>query len=241
MVPGLPGLLSRPEAMDMHGSGMGASMAMDQAMDMSPMGLVFFTSMWVAMMVAMMFPSAAPMVIMQWRMARRREQGPLSVPVFVGGYLITWTVIGLAFYLAYRLIVEAAPSIDPTKAGLAAGAVLALAGAYQLTKLKEVCLSNCRSPLEFLMKWKEGYSGAAGMGLRHGLYCVGCCWGLMVVLFVVGLMNLAWMGIVAALIFVEKVAPFGRVMARAVGVGLIAVGIAFVVWPGLVPAGIVGG
>jgi predicted metal-binding membrane protein len=223
MMPGLTGLFG----MDMT--------------DMPGMNAAFFTGMWVTMMVAMMFPSVAPMVVAHWRISRIRRQSPLAVPLFVGGYLLSWTVIGIGAYWAYRGILSIAPSLSDRTAGLLAGGILAGAGAYQLSKLKSVCLRHCRNPLEFFMHWKPGLRGASRMGVEHGVFCVGCCWGLMIVLFVVGLMNLAWMGVIAAVIFVEKVAPFGWKMARGVGISLIALGIAIALFPVLVGSSLLGG
>lgn len=198
---------------------------------MSPMGAGLFIAMWVTMMVAMMFPSVAPMVVMHWRFSRSRNQGPLSVPVFAGGYLVVWSALGLAAFAAYRWIVSSAPMLSRSAAGIGAGVVLAAAGAYQLSRFKTICLKHCRGPMQFLFHFKPGLPGAARMGVEHGAFCVGCCWGLMAVMFVVGLMNLAWMGVIAGVIFVEKITPFGEAMSKVVGVGLIAVGIVAGLYP----------
>jgi predicted metal-binding membrane protein len=116
-----------------------------------------------------------------------------------------------------------------------------VAGAYQFTPLKSVCLKHCRNPLDFLHHWKPGLVGAARMGVEHGLYCVGCCWGLMLVLFAVGLANIAWMGILAAVIFVEKIAPFGWAARKGVGAGLAVLGGLIVAVPALLGASVLGG
>jgi predicted metal-binding membrane protein len=216
-------------------------MSGDSSMGMEPMAAPVFIGMWVTMMVAMMFPSVAPMVVAHWRLSKRRNQGPMAVPTFVGGYLLTWSVLGVGAYWAYRGILAVAPSLSTRAAAALAGGALMLSGVYQLSKLKSMCLRHCRSPLEFFMHWKPGVGGAARMGTEHGLYCVGCCWGLMVVLFVVGLMNLAWMGLIAAVIFVEKVAPFGRRMARGVGVALIGVGGLMILYPAVAGSSLFGG
>lgn len=231
MLTGLTGSLSRAGSEAVQ-PGTGAGMAM---------GAPLFLGMWVTMMVAMMFPSVAPMVVAHWRLSAGRRQGPLAVPVFVGGYLLSWTVIGVAAYGAYRAVLALAPTLSERAAGLVAGAVLAGAGVYQLSRFKTVCLSHCRSPLEFFLHWRPGLVGAARMGVGHGFYCVGCCWGLMLVLFLVGVMNLVWMGAVAATIFVEKVAPFGWRMAKGVGAALITAGLGVALFPAVLGTGVLGG
>ena len=210
-------------------------------MSMAAMSAPLFIGMWVTMMVAMMFPSAAPMVVAHARLSRARRQGPLAVPVFVGGYLLVWTIVGVAVFGLYRGVLVVAPRMTLRTAAVASGVVFAGAGAFQLSRLKSICLSYCRSPLSFLVRWRRGLPGALRMGLEHGAFCLGCCWGLMAVLFVVGLMNLAWMGLIAALIFVEKVAPFGQRMARGTGFALIGVGTAMALVPALFASGLMGG
>ena len=222
MLPSLQGLTAGGEMGEMGGT------------MTEPMSAGLFIGMWVTMMVAMMFPSVAPMVITQWRIAKQRRQGPLSVPVFVGGYLFVWTLIGIGAFALYRATLAVAPDLSLRSAALFGGVALVAAGAYQLTPMKNVCLSHCRGPLQFVLHWRPGLGGAARMGGEHGLYCVGCCWGLMIVLFVVGLMNLAWMGAIAAVIFVEKIAPFGMKASRVVGGTLIALGAAMAVWPAII-------
>lgn len=231
MLTGLTNSLSRAGSEGMHAR-MGMTMAM---------GAPLFVGMWVTMTVAMMFPSVAPMVLAHWRLSSGRRQGPLSVPLFVGGYLFSWTAIGVAAYGAYRGVLALAPTLSERAAGLVAGGVLAGAGVYQLSRFKTVCLSHCRSPLDFFLHWRPGLAGAARMGVGHGLYCLGCCWGLMLVLFVVGLMNLVWMGVVAAVVFVEKVAPFGWRMAKGVGVALITAGLGTALFPAVLGTGLLGG
>lgn len=190
-------------------------------MSTSPMAALVFVSMWTTMMAAMMFPAVSPMVIAYWKISRRRRQSPIAAPVFVGGYLGVWALLGVGAYFAYRVALSAVPSMSGRDLGLLGGATLTAAGAYQLSKLKTACLRHCRNPMHFLFDFKAGIAGAGRMGAEHGLFCVGCCLGLMILLFAVGLMNLAWMGVVSAIIFVEKVAPFGRASAKALGVGLI--------------------
>jgi predicted metal-binding membrane protein len=115
--------------------------------------------------------------------------------------------------------------LSPKEAAVLGGVALVLAGAYQLTRYKSVCLRHCRTPLDFMMHWRSGSRGGLRMGVHHGLFCLGCCWGLMLVLLTVGIMNLVWMGLVAAVIFIEKVLPFGWATAKVVGVALVGLGI----------------
>jgi predicted metal-binding membrane protein len=205
-------------------------------------GLGWFTGIWVTMMAAMMLPSVTPMVLTYSRIAQHRAATggrPLAAPwIFVAGYLVAWTVYGLAAYGLYRVI-------DAVDGGLldwdrggpwVAGAALAGAGLYQLTPLKEVCLRHCRTPMHFILHgFRKGRSGALVMGIEHGGYCVGCCWGLMVALFALGVMSLAWMAMVAGVIFLEKVTRFGARFSRVVAFALIAAGVWVAVAPGSVP------
>ena len=171
---------------------------------------IFFT-MWVAMMVAMMFPAAAPMVLMY---ARMRKSDPASVALFTGSYIALWIAFGgLAFGLGRFVEDRAASSMwfADNWVRLAAG-LLIVAGIYQLTPLKDICLRHCRSPLGFVMAhWRDGRTGAVRMGARHGLFCVGCCWLLFLILVPLGVMNIAAMIVVTLLVFGEKVLPWGRV------------------------------
>ena len=217
-----------------------------QGMDAGPGtdlgGLGWFVGIWVTMMAAMMLPSVAPMVLVFARVSRERSRRGQAafVPtwIFVAGYLAAWTVYGLVAYGVYRAIKDASPSFLAwdDKGPYVAGGALALAGLYQLTPLKSVCLRHCRGPMHFILHdWREGWAGAVRMGFEHGAYCVGCCWGLMLALFALGVMSLTWMAVVAALIFAEKVLPRGEAFARIVAVGLVAVGIWVAAAPGSVP------
>jgi predicted metal-binding membrane protein len=205
-------------------------------------GLGWFTGIWVTMMAAMMLPSVAPMVLTYSRIAKHRAATggrPLAAPwIFVAGYLLVWTVYGLAAYGLYRVVDAVAGSVlDWDRAGpWVAGAALAGAGLYQLTPLKEVCLKHCRTPFHFVLHgFREGRAGALRMGVEHGGYCVGCCWGLMVALFALGVMSLWWMAVVAAVIFAEKVTRVGVRFSRVVAVALVAVGVWVAVAPDSVP------
>ncbi len=184
-------------------------------------------AMWAVMMAAMMLPSAAPMILFYGTIARaRRARGELAVGsgVFAGGYLVVWAAFSLAavgFQFGAEQAALLSPMMEMTSIGLS-GALLIAAGVYQWTPLKQACLRRCRSPLEFVMtQWREGIRGAFTMGLKHGAYCLGCCWLLMLLLFVGGVMNFAWIAGLALFVLVEKLAPAGHWIGRAAGVGLI--------------------
>ena len=201
----------------------------------------WFLGVWVTMMAAMMLPSVAPMVLLFARVGRQRSaQGRAFVPVwiFIAGYLAIWAVFGLIAYGVYAIVAaleDGALAWDRAGPYVAGGAV-ALAGLYQLTPLKRVCLRHCRGPLHFVAHgWREGRLGALRMGAEHGAYCVGCCWGLMLALFAVGVMSIFWMAVVAAVVFAEKVLPYGDRVSHALSVALVALGIWIAVAPGTVP------
>ncbi len=195
-------------------------------MAMEPTPALLFLVVWVSMMVAMMFPSVAPMVTLfaSVSRAKRNVNGRvISLALFLTGYLALWTLFGICAYLLSHVV----PILDMAAPGLrslspmAAGAVLILVGLYQWSPLKGVCLRYCRSPLDFILNgWRNGHGGAFCMGFVHGTYCTGCCWGLMVVLFAVGLMNMGWMLLLAAVFFAEKIFPGGPVISRLVGLGV---------------------
>ncbi len=180
--------------------------------------------MWAVMMVAMMTPSATPMILTFAHVLRQRHHAQTPVPttmVFWLGYLIVWTVFSSgATFLQWGLHSAALLSNEMMRVSPLVGWILLiLAGVYQFTPLKGACLSRCRSPLGFLLtEWREGGRGALVMGLRHGSYCVGCCWLLMTLLFIAGVMNLLWVALLAILILVEKVVPAGQWVSRVVGV-----------------------
>lgn len=217
------------------------------AADDSAMGLTMgmtaplFMALWVAMMVAMMFPTAAPMILMFARVHHsKRERGHPFVPawVFVSSYLAVWTAFGA---LAYGLAVGAEALADRSmwlmdNAPRIGGGVLIAAGLYQLSPLKRSCLTKCRTPLDFLLTaWRDGYRGSFVMGLEHGAYCVGCCWLLFVILFPLGVMNVAAMAVITLLIFAEKSLPVGRKMGSLAAVGLVTLGALVVVVPDALP------
>lgn len=227
-----------------HAPGMSAAMPMDMpAMDMPTMpagdasaaSLVSLFAMWVAMMVGMMLPAVLPTVLLYMTMARQRAlqgRAPLSVPAFVGGYLAVWIGFSaLAALLQTRLSVALLELPAPSyPVRLAAGAVLLLAGAYQWSALKASCLSHCRSPVgHFTAHWREGTMGALRMGLHHGTLCLACCWLLMGLLFVGGVMNPLWVGGLALVVLLEKVLPRGDLVGRIVGAGFAVWGLMLIV------------
>jgi predicted metal-binding membrane protein len=195
-------------------------------------GLGFWVTAWVVMMAAMMFPSIAPMVVMQARLEEgRRQKGDSTAgttTLFVSGYLTTWAAVGLVSYAIF----EAGRSLDlgflawDRGGPYVAGAVIVAAGIYQLTPMKDACLRRCRSPLGFLLTaWRPGRLGSLQMGIEHGAWCVGCCWGLMAALFALGVMSIGWMVMVAALIAIEKLLPWKAVANRGIALFLVVLGI----------------
>lgn len=189
------------------------------------LALVFW--MWAVMMAAMMVPTAVPAILVFDRVAdaRRRAGRPVaSTAVFVAGYVLAWTSFSLGASLA-QWALHAAAGLSAgmaTTHALAGAAILVAAGIYQWSPLKGRCLAHCRSPLEFLAEhFRDGRLGALRTGFHHGVYCIGCCWLLMAVLFVAGVMNLAWIALLAAAVLAEKTLPHGPLIARATGVVLI--------------------
>lgn len=205
------------------------------------MSAALFLAIWVAMMVAMMFPSAAPMILMFNAIARgKRQRGQAYAPtwIFVAGYLLIWTLAGVLAYLAaLGLDALAANSMFLMEnAGRISGALLVVAGVYQLTPLKSACLSKCRTPMQFIMtSWRDGAGGALRMGIEHGVYCFGCCWLLFAILFPLGMMNIAALAAITILIFAEKVFPTGSRVSVIAGVALIAYGALVILSPTFLP------
>jgi predicted metal-binding membrane protein len=188
--------------------------------------------MWAVMMVAMMLPSAAPMLSTYARIASAREGSrAYHVWMFAAGYFVVWTAFSLGVTaLQYALQNVAIVSNEMRTGPVAGGIILAAAGIYQLTPLKNVCLKRCRSPIGFFMtSWRDGGRGAFAMGLEHGAFCLGCCSMLMALLFVAGVMNLAWVAAISVLVLVEKAAPYGRAIAFASGVAMIATGLVLLI------------
>ncbi len=223
-------------------TGAGVEMAMmdmggGQMMAMMPewtpaYGLVVF-AMWAVMMVAMMLPSAAPVTLLIASLAKKRREagtaGGFTTVPFVLGYLAVWLAFAaIATLLQWQL--DAAELLSETMAftsTVVAGGVLVLAGIYQWTPLKKACLRHCRSPLDFLLHhWPDGALGAFVSGARHGVFCLGCCWTLMALLFVGGIMNLAWIAGISLIVLIEKTLPWGGRMSHVTGAAL-------VIWGGL--------
>jgi predicted metal-binding membrane protein len=200
-----------------------------------------FLAIWVVMMVAMMFPTAAPMILTfhQVQMSkRRRGQAFVATWVFVAAYLLVWTLSGVAAYagaVAAEAIATRA-ALSPAGAARIGGAVLAVAGLYQITPFKDLCLSKCRTPISFILtSWRDGAAGALRMGVLHGAYCLGCCWLLFVILFPLGIMNVAAMAMITLVILAEKTLPSGRPLARVTAAGLVAYGAVVLAAPQVLP------
>ena len=205
-----------------------AEMGMTMDMPWKTADVLMAFAMWAVMMVGMMTPSAAPVVLLFAGMNRGHAQrAPGVVFAFVAGYLVIWVAFSAVAAWAQWALHQAAllsPAMTTSSTRLGA-AILIAAGIYQLTPFKATCLTHCRSPLGFLMShWRDGAAGALRMGVAHGSYCLGCCWALMGVLFVVGVMNLMWVAAIAIFVLLEKVGPAGTLVARVAGVAMIATG-----------------
>ena len=219
-----------PMARDMYGAMTGPSAWMMTDTWDSPHLLLLF-AMWVVMMAGMMLPSAAPTLLLYAAVLRKSEDArhtPGRVHAFAGGYLLVWTVFSLLATVGQRALARVlllSPMMESQNA-LFGGSVLILAGIYQLTPFKRACLNYCRSPAELLVRfWRTGAAGAWRMGIVSGLYCLGCCWALMLLLFVGGVMNLWCIGAITLFVLLEKVAPFGSQGGRISGALLMAAGI----------------
>jgi predicted metal-binding membrane protein len=205
--------------------------------------LGFFATVWVVMMAAMMFPAAAPTVLTYDRLrdghrAAGKGAAADATALFVAGYLGVWTAAGLAAYALFEVV----RAIDPAflawdEAGrYLTGGVIVAAAVYQVTPLKRACLAECRSPMMFLAeRWSDGRSGALELGIRHGAWCLGCCWALMAALFAVGVMSLGWMALIAAFIVAERLLPWPTAARRAVALSLLALGLGVAFFPADVP------
>lgn len=210
-----------------------ASMAGMGGMAMVSPGIFFVT--WVVMMVAMMFPAATPMVLTHAAWVRSRGEGSGPTVAFVVGYLLTWTAAGLVPLGVIRLLgTSIAAPVNGWLPRLG-GTIVVLAGLYQLTPLKNACLRACRSPLGLILTHDlgSGSSAAARAGFSHGLQCLGCCWALVAVLTVLGLVNLAWMAAFAVVFFLEKTWRYGLVLSRTAGAVCVILGLAVITRPDL--------
>jgi predicted metal-binding membrane protein len=191
---------------------------------MQPPPLSALLVMWSLMMVAMMLPSATPALLLyaQVRQIRSRDTYIAATWVFLAGYLAVWLIFSVAAAVAQSLLTGPSMALASRTAQ---GVVLVAAGAYQLSPLKGACIGLCRSPAQFISRhWRPGWDGAVRLGVRHGIYCLGCCWMLMALLFVGGVMNLLWVVGLTLIVTVEKLAPRGPLIGRVAGLALIAWG-----------------
>jgi len=205
----------------------GAGMKPMPAMHGAGLKWTVAAAMWAAMMVAMMLPSAAPAILLYARVHRHSVGGdlPLLTAAFLAGYLACW--IGFALLAATVQLLIPLPMSMALASRTASGGLLIAAGLYQLSPVKDACLSRCRSPAEFISRhYRTGIGGAARLGLLHGAFCVGCCWLLMALLFVGGVMNLLWVAGLTLLVAVEKLLPGGKWIARIAGLAMIGWGVA---------------
>jgi len=198
-------------------------MSMHAAMPGMQMSFGMLATMWAVMMGAMMVPAAAPSYLLHARLARR----PFASGVYLAGYLGAWAAAGVAYAVAHWGLQRAGLVTSDMRLASTplAGALLVAAGAWQWSPLKASCVTQCRSPLGFMMnEWRDGLAGAFGMGLRYAAWCVGCCWMVMTVLFVAGAMSFAWALAISAYVLAERLLPLGRALDRAVGAALFAWG-----------------
>lgn len=202
-----------PMARDMYGSMSGPSAwMMTRVWDLRHVTLL--AAMWMVMMVGMMLPSVAPLLLIYASILRQSPEGPraaLRVYPLAGGYLVVWIAFSLLATLAQRALGETVLTPMMTvRSSIVAAVLLVVAAAYQLTPIKEVCLDSCRSPIPFLMRhMRLDPAGAFRLGIEHGLYCVGCCWALMLLLFAGGIMNLWTISALMIVVLLEKLSPFG--------------------------------
>ena len=222
------------------GSGVGIAMVMPHMTAWGPADWGAMFIMWAVMMAAMMVPSAAPMILLFATVNRRRReqaQPYVSTLVFLAGYAVIWVGFGATATVGnWALHTHALLSsmMGASTSSILGGILLLATGVFQWSPLKYVCLSHCRTPMGFLMSdWREGTGGALKMGLKHGVFCLGCCWILMALLFVLGIMNLVWIAALAIFVLLEKVVPKGQSVGRCAGVLLI-------VWGALVVSGLLG-
>ena len=214
-----------------HGHGHGAAHTRAAGAPWSLADFAFIFAMWAVMMTAMMLPSTAPMVTAYATINRRRRaRADPAVPtvVFIAGYLIAWAIYAagataIHWALNRRGVVD---DMMTTQAPWLASGLFIVAGLYQWTALKDACLTRCHRPETFILtEWREGLGGAIVMGLRHGLFCIGCCLALMLLMFAFSLMDLRWMVALTVLVSAEKLLPWPRFMRHAIGVGLLAIGL----------------
>ncbi|MDB6038081.1 MAG: hypothetical protein JWM99_1922 [Verrucomicrobiales bacterium] len=190
----------------------------------APSRLLPLFLMWSEMMIAMMTPSAAPMILIFASVNRKRREANrpfVRTAFFASGYIVAWSLFSAVAAFAQWLM-HGFALLSPMMVGTSprlGGALLILAGAFQWTALKQSCLVHCRSPLNFIMTaWRDGKAGAILMGLQHGIYCIGCCWFLMILLFVAGVMNLWWIALISVTVLIEKIVPRGVAIAKVTGI-----------------------
>jgi predicted metal-binding membrane protein len=217
----------------------------------NPLSISLFTASWTAGMAAMMFPAITPMVLMYNRLVINRKNNrdrqssvtiqeekegetisstlpSLRVILFVGSYLLVWALTGIVLLLGWSVVMNSTIMTTGNTVFIQYlyGSLLIIAGAYQFTPLKRICIGYCESPMSFFMRrWRDGASGAFKMGVYHGIYCLGCCWAYFLLMVALGWMNLLWMGLFAGIIFGEKIWSRGIWVARAAGVGLAITGV----------------
>jgi predicted metal-binding membrane protein len=215
-----------------------AAMAPDMPMPWTSERFVMTLLMWSIMMVGMMLPSAAPMIVFYAQSVRKNAERGLVLPsvwIFTVAYLAVWTGFSVMATLL-QLLLEQLAGMSPMSMkthGMVSGLLLIIAGVYQWLPWKKVCLKYCRTPLQFITtRWRKGALGALRMGLEHGAFCVGCCWVLMLLLFVGGVMNLLWVAVIAGFVLLEKILPAGWFTTRIAGFGLMAVGLWQLLLPG---------
>jgi predicted metal-binding membrane protein len=219
-----------PMARDMYGPMQGpSSWMMTDRWDFVHLALLF--AMWVVMMAGMMLPSAAPTLLLYAGVIRKSPEGArvrAHVYAFMTGYLLVWTAFSLLATALQRMFAQSlllSPMMEAQERGFG-GILLMVAGLYQFTPFKRACLKSCRSPAAFIVQhWKRGVAGGFRLGTAHGLYCLGCCWALMLLLFVGGVMNLWWIGALAIFVLLEKLAPLGAQAGRLSGLLLVAAGL----------------
>ncbi len=226
------------EARGMNATGvcrcLGMKMSGPDTQAWSPNELLPLSIMWSEMMIAMMLPSAAPMILMFAAVNRKRrlDQRPfVPTGIFAGGYFISWTLFSIALAVV-QWALHSAAILSPRMASQSdwfAGSILIVTGIFQWTPMKQSCLAKCRTPLDFLLtEWREGPAGALKMGLKQGAFCIGCCWLLMVLLFVAGVMNLWWIALITIFVLIEKLIPRGLWFARGTGLLLAGWGICLI-------------
>jgi predicted metal-binding membrane protein len=222
----------RADAMAGMESMAGMAMGGMSAAGWSFSGAVVFVAIWTVMMAAMMLPAAAPMImIFASAPARRGQAAFVPTWIFVAGYLLVWLMAGVIVYVIIEIATETANHLGSVEKGawapIALGIILIMAGVYQFTPIKRVCLRHCRSPFAFVaMHWRDGRLGAVQMGVVHGIFCLGCCWALFAVLVAAGTMSLAWMLALTLVVFAEKVLPMARLISPAIGIALVILGLA---------------